>query len=78
MAANPNNTDRLCMRAGVRGQRSKSIRHNPNARRLLPSDKMAPENTNNFECCMAKIAAIKNVLSPISEMIMTHSEAMNP
>ena len=39
---------------------------------------MAPVKTNSFECCMAKMAAMKNVLSPISEMMIMLREAIKP
>ena len=44
---------------------------------MKPSADIAPKNTNQRECFIANIAAIKNVLSPISDTIMTDNEATN-
>jgi len=38
---------------------------------------MAPPNTSRRECRIARIAAMKKVLSPSSETIMTDSDATN-
>ena len=37
----------------------------------------APENTSSLELVMANMAAMKKVLSPISETIMTDNDARN-
>lgn len=39
---------------------------------------IAPRNTVSRECFIAMIAAMKNVLSPISETMITENVAMNP
>ena len=39
---------------------------------------MDPANTINRECCIAKMAAIKKVLSPSSDTMITLSDATNP
>lgn len=49
---------------------------------IRPSANMAPANTVSLGCRIAMIAAMKNVLSPSSETMITDSEArkacMNP
>ena len=45
---------------------------------MVKSAEMAPRNTVSRECCMDMMAAMKNVLSPISETMMTEREAMKP
>jgi len=43
---------------------------------MTPRAAMAPPNTTRREWRMARIAAMKNVLSPSSETIMTDNDAM--
>lgn len=50
-------------------------RNLPESTVINTSAEMAPRNTVRRECFMAMIAAMKNVLSPISETIMTDSDA---
>ena len=45
---------------------------------INPKAEMAPVNTRHLACCIARIAAMKNVLSPSSDTIMTQREATNP
>ena len=42
---------------------------------IKPSANIAPVNTTNLECLIDMMAAIKNVLSPSSETMMTDKEA---
>ena len=39
---------------------------------------MAPRKTVSLECCMERMAAMKKVLSPSSDTMMTEREAMKP
>lgn len=39
---------------------------------------MAPKNTVSRECFMAMMAAMKNVLSPISDTMITDKDAKKP
>ena len=45
---------------------------------MRPSAPMAPVKTTNLECLIDIIAAIKNVLSPSSDTMMTDNAAMKP
>lgn len=44
----------------------------------MESARIAPKKTANRECFIAMMAAMKKVLSAISEMTITEHEAMNP
>ena len=44
----------------------------------MKSAPTAPRKTVSLECCIDMMAAMKNVLSPSSETIMTDREAMKP
>lgn len=44
---------------------------------IKPSAATAPAKTVSLECVIAMMAAMKNVLSPISEIMITAREATN-
>jgi len=54
-----------------------SISRLPESTVMRPSAAMAPENTSKREWRIARIAAMKNVLSPSSDTMMTDSDATN-
>ena len=45
---------------------------------MTTNARMAPLNTTTLECLIAMMAAMKKVLSPNSETMMTESDATKP